>query len=226
MKKGHHKKHSKLTWKNILVLSLCVIVPAILGIISGDLLVGGALVATSFLGSYLSILQKRTAYFFGFTNAFLIAFVGLKNGFFGSFFINVFIFAPLDVMGFLAWSRNLDRRKNVKIRKFNLQKGIFVTLICLIGSVLFGYLLTKIPTQQMAFLDSTICCIDICALVIMNLRYKESWWLWTISGALSVAMWIIALTEGGDNAFMRLVAAIGLFLINAYGAINWHRKLK
>ncbi|MBR3138878.1 nicotinamide mononucleotide transporter [Candidatus Saccharibacteria bacterium] len=231
MKTSHKTKNtktkaSKLTPKNIAVIVVCIIVPAIIGICSGDLIIGGTLLATGLLSSYCASLQKRYNYIFAFVNALLIAYVGFKNNLFGSFAINAFIFAPLEAFGFFAWSQNLDKKKKVKIRKLTTKNAILVVCICLVGSIIFGYLLTKIPTQQMAFLDSTISCIDICALVMMNLRFRESWWLWVISGVLAIIMWSVALLEGGDNALMRLIAAIGFLIINAYGATKWHRELK
>ena len=217
---------TKLTTKNIIIIVACVVASVILGFYSGDLLIGSSLVATGFITSYLACLQKRSNFILGSINALLLAYVAFKNNFYGSFIINIFIFAPLEIHGFFAWSRNLDKNKNVKIRKFTSIVAATVVGSCVIGSVLLGYLLTKIPTQQMAFLDSTICCIDICALVIMNLRYRESWWLWVISGALSIVMWATALFSGGDNAFMRSIAPIGFLIINVYGLIKWSIKTR
>ncbi|MBR3132131.1 nicotinamide mononucleotide transporter [Candidatus Saccharibacteria bacterium] len=220
-------KETKLTTTNIAVILACIIVPAIIGFYSGDLLIGGSLLAANLLGSYTAIIQKRINYVFDFISALLVAFVGYENDFFGSFFMSLFIFAPIEIAGFLAWGRHLDKKKKiVEIRKLTPKNAFIVTSLCVLGSITFGYLLTKIPTQQMAFLDSTICCLDICALILFSLRYRESWWLWVISGALSVIMWSIALFEGGDNSFMRLLTAIGFLIFDTYGAINWHQKLK
>ena len=223
-----NKKHQnqKFTTQNLAIILICIVVPVIIGIASHDPIVGTTMLASGLLSSYLASLQKKTGYIFGFINALLIAYVGFENNLFGTFAVNTFIFAPLEIVGFLSWNRHQDKKKNVKIRKLTRQNSILITASCVIGSIILGYLLTKIPTQQMAFLDSTICCIDICALIMMNLRYEESWWLWVVSGILSIVMWAIALAGGGDNTFMRLLAAIGFLIINTYGAIRWYKKLK
>ena len=150
----------------------------VIGIYSGYILVGGSLLISGLLSSYLASIGKKSSYVFGFINALLMAYVAYKNNLFGSFVVDTFIFAPLEVYGFVSWGHNLDKKKNVKIRKFTLKDSITVISIFIFGSVILGYLLTLIPCQQMAFLDSTINCIDICALVLINLRFKESWWLW------------------------------------------------
>lgn len=219
-------KKQKLTTGNILVILACAIFSLTIGLLSGDPIIGSLLLATGFIDSYLASLQKRSNYIFGFANSLLIAYVGFKNGLYGSFISNIFVFAPLQIYGLITWSRNLGSDKNVKIRKLNRQNSILVTGACVIGSVIFGYLLTKIPTQRTAFLDATICCIDACALVMTNLRYRESWWLWVVSGVLSIIVWIGALLDGGPNSFMRLISAIGFLIINIYGAIKWGAKFK
>ena len=223
---GKQPKQNKLTNRNILIILICIMVSAIAGACSGDIIIGGSMLAVSLVGSYLAALQKRYNYILGFINAILLGYIGFKNGLYGSFFSNIFLFAPLELHGFIIWSHNLNYDKNVKIRKLNRKESIIVVSACTIGSFILGYLLTKIPTQQMAFLDATICCIDICAIIIMNFRYRESWWLWIISGVLSIVVWATALINGGPNAFMRLLAATGFLIINTYGAIKWNTKLK
>lgn len=209
---------------NFVVIALCIILPLILGYVSGDIFIGGFLVVTSLLSSYFASIGKRVNYIIGCINAFLIAYVAYKNNLFGAAMVNIFIFAPLEAYGFFSWSRNLDKQKDVKIKKFTFQKSLVVILSCVLGSILFGFALTFIPGQQLAFMDSAIDCLDVCALVLLNSRYRESWMLWAISGILSIIVWSIALANGGENAFMCLIAALGFSAIDAYGAIKWYKK--
>lgn len=225
MKRASHKK-TRIVQKDILALSLCVVVPAIFGVISRDLVIRGSLFATGLLTSYLAGMQKRINSIFAIINALLIAYVALKNNLFGQFAVNAFVFAPLELYGFITWGRHLDTKKNVKIRKLSPRGAALLLSGCILGSMLGGYLLTRIPNQNLAFLDATICCLDIAAIIIINLRYREAWWLWIISGALSVAMWVTTLNSGGENAFMRLLSALGFFVISIYGLLRWSRKLR
>ena len=172
------------------------------------------------------IIYRRSNYIFGAISAFLIAYTAYINNFFGSFAINAFIFIPLELYGFVAWSRHLDSNKNVKARRFTFKNSVIVTSSCTIGSVIIGYLLTLIPGQQLAFIDSTICCLDICSLILLNLRFLECWWLWTLSGILSIVMWSVALINGGDNATMRLITAVCFTVLSLYGIIKWNSKAK
>lgn len=222
MKKQKSEIKSKLKTKEIIIILLCIFVPMVLGILSNDLLIGWPLLSTGLLASYIASLRRRSNYILGAINALLLAYAALKNNLFGSFFVDIFIFAPLEIVGFFLWGRNLDSDKNVKIRKFNTSLSIMVTSACTLSSIVMGYLLTKIPTQQFAFLDSTICCIDICVAILMMLRFRETWWLGVISGVLSVILWGIIQFEGGAGATIRLLSATGYLVINLYGAIKWN----
>lgn len=222
MKKQKTKPTQKFKKGEILIILLCIFVPMVLGILSNDLLIGWPLLSTGLLASYIASLRRRSNYILGAINALLLAYAALKNNLFGSFFVDVFIFAPLEIVGFFLWGRSLDLNKNVKIRKFNTSISIIVTGACTLGSIIMGYFLTKIPMQQFAFLDSTICCIDICVAILMMLRFRETWWLGVISGALSVILWGVIQFEGGSGATIRLLSATGYLIINLYGAIKWN----
>lgn len=118
---------------------------------------------------------KRINYIFGLINYLLMGYVAFKNNLFGIFFFYIFIFSPLQVNRFVTWNRNLNENKNVKVREFTLKNSIIITLLCIIGSVILGYLLTLIPTQRLAFMDATSNCINLCGVILMILRFKEVW---------------------------------------------------
>lgn len=219
-------KNSKNNIKQYLAIITCIAIAVILGIFSNDLIIGGSLLVFSLLSSYLAAIYKRSNYIFGALSSLLITYTSFINNYFGSFIINILIFAPLELYGFFVWSRNLDSSKNVKIKSFSFKNSIIVTGSCIVGSIVFGYLLTKIPNQQLAFLDSVICCLDVCALLLLNLRYREAWWVWTFSGVLSTIMWAITLMNGGNNAMMRFFTASCFTIISIYGVIKWNIKTK
>lgn len=221
------KKHKKQTkTKEYTIIILCIVFSVVLGICTDDLLIGTPLLATSLISSYLAATYKRSCYTVGAICSLLIAYNAYVNNFFGSVIVNALVFAPIQFYGFFVWGRNLDSNKNVKTRKFSIKTSILVITSCTIGSFVFGYLLTKIPTQQLAFLDSTIACLDFSALILQNMRYGESWWLWSLSGVLSAVMWIIAFISGGEGTLMRLITASCFIVINAYGLFKWNYKKK
>ena len=209
--------------KNIIITLMCLIISIVSGIISNDLLIGRTILLTGLLCAYFAREGKRINYIFGLINYLLISYVSFKNNLFGIFFFYIFIFSPLQINGFIAWNKNLNNNKNVKVREFTLYNSIIITLSCIIGSIILGYLLTLIPTQRLAFMDATSNCINLCGVILMILRFKESWWLWLINNLVDLSIWVITFINKGEGSTMMLLVSIGYLLINIY---IWNYKME
>lgn len=212
--------------KYLVITILSLIISAISGIISNDLIIGGSILLTGLLCAYFASEGKRINYILGLINYLLMGIVAFKNNLFGIFFFYIFIFSPLQVNGFITWNKNLNDNKNVKVREFTLKNSIIITLSCIIGSIILGYLLTLIPSQRLAFMDATSNCINLCGVILMILRFKESWWLWLINNIIDLIIWIITVINGGNGSVMMLLVSIGYLLINIYGLIKWNIEAK
>lgn len=212
--------------KYLVMTILSLIISVISGIISNDLIIGGTILLTGLLCAYFASEGKRINYILGLINYLLMGIVAFKNNLFGIFFFYIFIFSPLQVNGFITWNKNLNDNKNVKVREFTLKNSIIITLSCIIGSIILGYLLTLIPSQRLAFMDATSNCINLCGVILMILRFKESWWLWLINNIIDLIIWIITVINGGNGSVMMLLVSIGYLLINIYGLIKWNIEAK
>ena len=212
--------------KYFVIIVMCLIISIISGIVFNDLLIGGTILLTGLLCAYFASEGKRINYILGLINYLLMGYVAFKNNLFGIFFFYLFVFSPLQVKGFITWNKNLNSDKNVKVREFTFKNSIIITLSCIVGSLLLGYLLTLIPSQRLAFMDATSNCINLCGVVLMILRFKESWWLWLINNIIDLIIWIITVINGGDGSIMMLLVSIGYLLINIYGVVKWNIEAK
>lgn len=212
--------------KNIIITSLCIAISIVSGIITKDLLVGGTILLSGLLCAYFASEGKRFNYILGLINYLLMGYVALKNNLFGIFSFYIFVFSPLQIQGYLSWNKNLNTEKNVKVREFNFRNSIIITLSCIIGSFTLGYLLSLIPGQRLAFMDASSNCINLCGVILMILRFKESWWLWLINNIIDLIIWIITVIENGNGSVMMLLVSIGYLLINIYGVIKWNLEAK
>ncbi len=212
--------------KYITITLLCSLISIISGILSSDIMIGSTILATGLLCAYFASEGKRINYILGFINYLLMGYVSFKNNLFGIFFFYLFIFSPLQIHGFFSWGKNLNEKNNVKVREFNFKNSIMITLACILGSLLLGYLLTLIPTQRLAFMDATSNCINLCGVVLMILRFKESWWIWLINNIIDLTIWTITLINHGDNSIMLFLTSLGYLLINIYGIIKWNKEAK
>lgn len=212
--------------KYISITLMCIAMSIIFGIISKDLLIGGTILATGLLCAYFASEGKRINYILGLINYILMGYVAFNNNLFGIFFFYLFVFSPLQIHGYISWKKNLDDDKNVKVREFNIKNSIIITLSCTIFSFILGYLLSLIPGQRLAFMDATSNCINLCGVILMILRFKESWWLWLINNIIDLRIWIITVINKGNGSIMMLLVSIGYLLINIYGVIKWHIEAK
>ena len=202
--------------KYLVVTIICFFLSLIFGIISRDVLIGGTILFTGLLCAYFASEGKRSNYILGLINYLLMGYVSLKNNLYGIFFFYVFIFSPLQISGFITWNKNLDEDENVVVREFTLKNSIIIILSCILGSFLLGYLLTLINGQRLAFMDSSSNCINLCGVILMILRFKESWWLWLVNNIIDLAIWIITFVNRGEGSFMMLLVSVGYLLINVY----------
>lgn len=210
----------------LIITCICILISLVSGVISNDVIVGGTILLTGLLCAYFASEGKRINYILGLINYLLMGYVSFKNNLYGIFFFYVFIFSPLQIGGFITWNKNLDENKNVKVKEFTLKNSIIITLSCILGSLLLGYLLTLIPCQRLAFMDASSNCINLCGVILMILRFKESWWLWLINNLIDLGIWIITFINKGEGSAMMLLVSIGYLLINIYGILKWHIEAK
>lgn len=212
--------------KYLIIIITCFIISLVSGLITNDPLLGGSILFTGLLCAYLASEAKRSNYIISLINYLLMGYVSLKNNLYGIAFFYIFIFSSLQIHGYITWKSNTDEEDTVSVREFTLKNSIIITLSCIIGSLILGYLLTLIPGQKLAFLDSTSNIINLCGVILMILRFKECWWIWLFNNIIDLIIWIITVINKGDNSIMMLLVSIGYLLINIYGIISWHIKAK
>ena len=212
--------------KYIIITAICTVLSIISGILTKDLIIGGTILLTGLLCAYFASEGKRVNYILGLINYLLMGYVAFKNNLYGIFFFYIFVFSPLQIKGFFTWKKNLNKEGNVQAREFTLKNSIITTISCIIGSCLLGYILTLMPNQRLAFMDATSNCINLCGVILMILRFKESWWLWLINNIIDLLIWIITTINHGEGAIMMLFVSIGYLLINIYRVIRWNLEAK
>lgn len=208
--------------KYFIITCICIIISIISGMLSHDLLIGGSILLTGLLCAYFASEGKRINYILSLINYLLMGYVSFKNNLYGIFFFYIFVFSPLQIQGFFTWKNNLNKDKNVKVRQFTLKNSFIITISCVLGSFLLGYLLNLIPNQRLAFMDATSNCINLCGVILMILRFKECWWVWLTNNIIDLAIWIITAVNNGLQSLMMLLASIGFLLINIYGIFKWN----
>ena len=212
--------------KNKVYTLLIIVFSIICGIISKDYYLGTIILLCGLLNAYYASIGKIYNYIFGAIFCLLNAYVSYINGLYGIAVLSIAVFFPSQVQGYLSWIKSKDNNNEVCIRNFTIKNSIIITISCIVGSLLLGFLLTQIPGQQLAFLDSSSNIINLCGIVLMNLRFRECWVIWIFNNSIDLSIWIINFINKSPNSLMMLIVSIGYLLINIYGLIKWHEKAK
>ena len=154
---------------------IIIIFSIVCGIITKDYFLGTATLMCGLLNGYYASTRKVCNYVFGLLFCVFNLYVSYLNGLYGIFAFSLIIFVPSQIQGFISWLKNRNKNNEVIVRHFDLKTSLIVIVSSLLGSLGLGYLLTKVPGQNLAFLDSTSTILNVCSIVLMNLRYKEFW---------------------------------------------------
>lgn len=213
--------------KDVIYTITIILFSIICGIISKDYFVGTVILACGLLNSYYASIGNINNYIFGALYSIFVAYVSFINGLYGLAIFSVIVYVPSQIYGYISWLKSVNKEtKEVEVRGFTLKLSIMLTLIVIAGSFGLGYLLSLIPTQNLAFLDSSSNIINVCAVVLMILRYRECWMIWMFNNTIDLVIWIINAAKGTPNSIMMLLVSIGFATINIYGLYKWIKMEK
>ena len=181
------------------------------------------IIITSLLNSIFASNFKRKNYIYGLICYLLMGLVAYKNQIYGMFFFYIFIFSPLQIFGFINWNKK-DKNNNLEVRSFSTKNRILTITSCIILSLSFAFILQKIPGAKFTYLDAFSNIINLCGVILLALRFNESWWLWLINNVLDVILWTNVYHISGDYSMTMLTSSIVYLIVNIYGIYKWNKK--
>ena len=189
-------------------------------------IIGLLLVLFSILNSYYASDFKRKNYIFGLLIYLLMGYIALKNNIYGMAIFYFFVFSPIQILGFINWGKKQDENKNVIVRAFSIKNRILLIISVIIFSLILAALLNKIPNAKFTYLDSFSNIVNLAGVILMVLRFNESWWLWLVNNVIDLILWANVLNVGGDYSIYMLISSIIYLLVNVYGIFKWDGKIK
>ena len=210
--------------KNKINIVIILLFSIICGIISKDYFLGTLILASGLFNSYYASSGKISNYLFGAIYCLLSGYVCLINGLYGIAILSFIIYFPSQIHGYFSWKNKKDEKEEVEVRGFNFKNSIIIIFSSIVGSLFLGFILSKIPNQQLAFLDSSSNILNLCGIILMNLRFKECWAVWLFNNTIDLIIWIVNFVNNSQNSSMMLLVSIGYLLINVYGLIKWYKK--
>ena len=215
----------KKNFKIILFPLIITMISIVIGIIFNDYICGTLSLIFGFLNAYYMAIGKWYNYIFGFLFAIVYAYICTINGLFGLLIFTIIFYLPLQISGLINWFKN-KQDTEVKMRSLNFKSASLLSICVIAGSSMLGLLLSLIPGQNLAFLDSTSQIINLCGVVLGTMRFRESWYIWLINNIVDLTIWIINTVNHTPNAGMSLVTSIMYLVMNIIGVISWIRLEK
>jgi len=196
---------------------------------------GGALtayIATSIFDATVSLsgilcvgliaIGRREGYLVGLYNSLAYSILAYTNGLFGEVYLNLLFFLPTGVIGYVMWSRHTRQDRTVEMRQLGWSQRFAVAAICIACTVVLGLLLGLNPRQNTPFIDATTNVLSVVATFLMMWRYKEQWLLYILLNLVTIVMWCLRFSAGGEAGDLMIVMW-SLFLLNAlFGYWRWH----
>lgn len=175
------------------------------------------------LNGWYASLGKWYNYVFGAIFALCNAYVSWQANLYGIAALSALLYLPLQIHGLFDWHKKKNKNDEVRVRSFTLKNSVLITIACFCSSIAFGFVLTKIPSQNLAFLDAASNIINICGIILMNLRFRECWWVLLGNNTIDLIIWIINFANKVPNSFVMLVVSIGFLVLNIIGLIKWEK---
>jgi nicotinamide mononucleotide transporter len=228
--KNRHGKEWDLRMKNwnifeLIWLALFATVAVGLTLVSRDTWFGFSVFITGILCVVLAAKGNIWTYYFGTYNTFAYAYLAYANKLFGEMGLNLFFFAPMNIIGFLMWKKRMNG-DTVAMRGMKVRGLLLTTAICIAGSLAMGFGLSLIPAQKTPYIDATTNVLSIVATFLMVWRYKEQWLVYIALNLFTILMWSIRAINGSPDGAMMIVMW-SAYLVNAvYGYYNWNKGVQ
>lgn len=200
--------------KNVIIPTIITTFSFVIGYVMNDLFFGSLILLCGLLNIWFANLNRNINYIFGSLFYLLNAYVSYINGLYGIAFLSLFIYFPLQIDGYIRW------REDSVFKKLNCHSTIIIYLCFIFSSIGLSILLNLIPNQSLAILDATSNIANILGIILMNLRYKDAWYIWLLNNIIDLSIWVINTILNKPNAKMLLIVSIGYLILNICGIIS------
>ena len=214
------KKNNYFTVKDAIIIVATLIISLLLGVVFDDYIWGALTLAFGFLNAYYMAIGRWENYIYGILFTLTYAYICTINGLYGWLIFTIIFYLPVQIFGIVNWFKN-KTEDSVKMKSFNLKNSIIICSSIFVGSAILGFLLSLIPSQNLAFLDSTSQIINVSGVVLVSIRFKECWYVWLANNFIDTTIWIVNTINGTANAEMTLITSIMYLVMNVVGLVCW-----
>ena len=182
---------------------------------------GSTTLYAGFIQTYFLTKGKWFEEFAGMFETMFTAIVCGLSGLYGNAIFTVLIYLPLTIFSLVNWKKH-DNDGEVALNKMTFKKSILVIVSVIVSTLVISYLLSLIPGQKFPLFDTITNIFDICAILLIALRYKEGWILWIIDNVVDLTMWAMMYIKGySGNAIMMMIMSVIYMGLNIWGFLSF-----
>jgi nicotinamide mononucleotide transporter len=206
--------------KNVLIVLASFIISLIVGIIFNDYIWGTLTLFFGFVNAYYMSIGSWKNYIYGILFTITYAIVCTINGLYGWLIFSILFYLPVQIYGIINWFKN-KTDEQVEMKSFTFKTSVIICTVIFLGSACFGFVLSLIPNQNLAFFDSTSQIINICGVVLVSIRFRECWYVWLANNIIDLTIWTINLINITPNSQMAFITSVMYLIMNVIGLICW-----
>lgn len=168
---------------------------------------------------------KRSSFIFGVFNSVLYAIVAIGAKYYGEVMLNLLYYLPMNFVGFIVWKKHMNSESGEVVKeRLSAKKSIWVYALTAAGIFIYGLILKRL-NGTMPYIDSMSTVISVVAQILSIKRLMEQWVLWIVVDVVTVIMWAVNFSKGGEN--IATLAMWSVYLINAIIMfVRWYKEAK
>ena len=167
---------------------------------------------------------KISNFVFGIVNTATYAYISYGYGLYGASMLNALFYLPTQFIGLWMWQRhrsvNKVRDEDIEIKRLSVKGWAIVVASVVVGAYAYMHVLMALDAQQVR-IDSVAVVMSVAAQILLTLRYAEQWVLWILVNVLSIALWVVTLSQSGGSDYSMPVMWTAFLINSIYGWINW-----
>lgn len=145
----------------------------------------------------------------------------------GEVIINVFLFLPLELYGFFAWKKKVDKTDKLDEIVPTSYKRLTLDIIALVvGSAAIWALLRFVVHQEFAIFNAISIMAFLIGTLVRNKRYKYFWYFYMIGNAAGALLWILVSTNVNLGVVPNALSFFATLSNNFNGLFIWNKLFK
>lgn len=198
-----------------------------LGLIFHDqFLLGSLTMYLGFLQTYFLAYGKWYEEFLGMLGTIVSSILCSLSGMYATAIFSLLVYIPLSIFSMVNWKKNANKNE-VILNEMTVKKSAIILTCIVSATILVSFLLSLIPTQHLAVLDTAGDILNISGIILIALRYKEGWLVWVLGSIVDLVTWILVyLNHFSNNSIMMIIMSAAYIFLNLWGYLSFIKLRK